>query len=405
MLFGESLGVIHIGTDAGETFEIAVDEPLCFGARDTQVARQTKARDAIDHAKVDRLGLTTHVRRHLVQWHAEHFRSGQRVNVDAVLKRLLKLGDIGDMRQYPQLDLGIVKRDQRLARLCDKCLADAPPFFGPDRDVLQVRIGRGQPPGRRPRDGIGRMHTARVGVDVILQRVSIGRFQLGHLSPVQHPRGQVMFCREVLKHIGTGGIGPRLAFLAAFQPHLVEQDFPQLLGRADVEFAPGELIDLVLKPRHLLGKGVGHPAQRIAVHLHARAFHCRQNRHKRAFKRFIHLRYPDAVELGFEQLPQPQSDIRILGGIFHRIGERHLIKGDGRFACPQQRLDRDRCMRQIAFRQRVHAVAVQPGVHRVGQQHRVVDGRDVDPKLSENLAVVFHVLPDLEDRGVLQHRG
>jgi hypothetical protein len=58
------------------------------------------------------------------------------VNVDAVLKRLLKLGDIGDMRQYPQLDLGIVKRDQRLARLCDKGLADAPPFFGPDRDVL-----------------------------------------------------------------------------------------------------------------------------------------------------------------------------------------------------------------------------------------------------------------------------
>ena len=73
MLFRERFGVVHIGADAGETFEITVNEALCLGSRNAQVARQAKARDAIDDTKVDRLGLTAHVRCHFIEGDAEHF--------------------------------------------------------------------------------------------------------------------------------------------------------------------------------------------------------------------------------------------------------------------------------------------------------------------------------------------
>jgi hypothetical protein len=57
----EGHGIVHIGADAGEAFEIAVDEALRLGARDAQVARKAKAGNAVDHAEVDRLGLAADI--------------------------------------------------------------------------------------------------------------------------------------------------------------------------------------------------------------------------------------------------------------------------------------------------------------------------------------------------------
>ena len=61
-------------------------------------------------------------------------------------------------------------------------------------------------------------------------------------------------------------------------------------------------------------------------------------------------------------------------------------------------------MAEIAVGQLVHAVVVQPRLHGVGHQHRVVEGRDADAVAGEDLPVVFHVLADLQDRRVLKHR-
>ncbi len=58
MFFGEFDGRVHILADAGEAFEIAVDEALRLGPRDAQVAGKAKAGNAVDHAEIDRLGLT-----------------------------------------------------------------------------------------------------------------------------------------------------------------------------------------------------------------------------------------------------------------------------------------------------------------------------------------------------------
>ena len=55
----------------------------------------------------------------------------------------------GQVGHDPHLDLAVVGREQRLvAGADDERLADTAPLVGADRDVLQVGIGRGQPPGR-----------------------------------------------------------------------------------------------------------------------------------------------------------------------------------------------------------------------------------------------------------------
>ena len=254
------------------------------------------------------------------------------------------------------------------------------------------------------------MHAPGFGVQIGGQRIGIGRFHLGNLPPVQHPRrqfrglGVVLLGRHVFQNIGPRRIGAGLALFAALNAHLVEQDLAQLLGAADVEGLPGDPGDLGLQPRHLLREGIRHPPERLRIDLHPGHFHLGQHRHKRSFQRFIDGRHLRPVQFGLECQPEPQRHIRILGGIGHSLGNRNLIEGACGFPRAQQRLYRDRIMAQIAFRKAVHAVQVPSGMHGIGQKHRVVEGRDADAVPRHDLPVIFHVLRDLEDRSVLKHR-
>ena len=263
----EGHGRVHIGLDARKAFEIAVDEALRLGPRDAQVAGQAKAGNPVDDAEIDRLGAAAHLGRHFVQRDAEHLGRGQGVNVDPVAEGLLQLGDIRDMGQDAQLDLAVIEADQPHARPGDEGLADAAALFGAHGDVLKVRVGGGEPPGVRARDGIGGMHPPGLGVYMGLKRVGIGRFQLRELPPVQHRRrkfrrlwGDILKRRDVFQHIGAGRIGAGLALLAALDPHPVKENLAQLLGAADVERFASKVLNLRLKPCHLLREGVRHAA-------------------------------------------------------------------------------------------------------------------------------------------------
>ena len=325
------------------------------------------------------------------------------MDVDAVRKGLLEGRNIRDMGEDAQLDLGIVERDERLALIGHERLTDAAAFLGADRDVLQVRVRRGQAPGVGARDRIGGVHAARLRVDVLLKRVGVGGLQLRQLAPIKHAAGQIMLRREVLKNIGPGRVLARLPFLAARQAHFVKEDVTQLRGRTHVELFARKLMDLIFKRRHLLAERVGHAAQRVAVHLDAVHLHFGEHRHEGAFERLVDRRHLGAVELRLELLPEPQSNIGIFGGVFRGLIDRHLIKGDHRFAGAQKRFDRDRLVAQVAFRQRVHAVVVVPGIERVAHQHRVIDRVHSDTQTRKDLGVVLHVLTDLQDRRILEH--
>ena len=326
------------------------------------------------------------------------------MDVEPVGEGLLKLADIGDMGEDAQLDLGVVEGEQRLALGGDEGLADAAAFLGADGDVLQVRVGRGEAAGAGAGLDVGGVDAAGIGVDVILQRVGVGGFQLGELAPVEDAGGELVHGGEVFEHVGAGGIGAGLALLAAFERHLVEEDFAELLRRADVELAACQRVDLLLELGHLLGELAGHAGERVAVDLDAVAFHLGQHRHEGAFEGFVDGGDAGRVELRLEDVPEAEGDIGILGGVAHGLVDGDLVEGDGGFAGAEQLLDGDGHVREVAFGERVHPVVVDAGIERVGHQHRVVDGGDAYAVLGEDLGVVFHVLADLEDGVILEDR-
>ncbi len=193
---------------------------------------QAEAGNAVNNAEIDRLGAAAHFGGHVLDRHAENFRRRHGVNIQIVGKGLLQFRDIGDMRQQPQFDLAVIGADQLAALGRDEGLADAAAFFGAHRDVLQIGIGGGQPPGRGRRHGVGGMNPPRLGIDVAGQRVGIGAAQFGQAAPLQHFLGDGMALgRRHLPAHRCRWTRPRswsCARLSIFMR--VEQDFAQLLG-------------------------------------------------------------------------------------------------------------------------------------------------------------------------------
>ena len=104
----------------------------------------------------------------------------------------LQLRDVGDMREQPQLDLAVIGRDDLVARRRHEGAADLAAGFRADRDVLQVRLGRGQAARRGGGERERGVHPLGLGMHVLLQRVRIGRFQLGELAPFEDLRRQLV---------------------------------------------------------------------------------------------------------------------------------------------------------------------------------------------------------------------
>ena len=96
------------------------------------------------------------------------------MDVEPVLEGVLQRVDVGDMGEEAELDLAIVRADQDIAVLRDEGFADLAAFLGADRDILQVRVGRGEPARLRARHGVGRVDPLRLRVDRVLQRLGIG---------------------------------------------------------------------------------------------------------------------------------------------------------------------------------------------------------------------------------------
>lgn len=70
------------------------------------------------------------------------------------------------MGQHPELDLAVVGRDQLVAGRRDEGGADPAALGGADRNVLQVRLGRGKPPRRRRGKRVAGVNAFRLRVNV-----------------------------------------------------------------------------------------------------------------------------------------------------------------------------------------------------------------------------------------------
>ena len=128
---------------------------------------------------------------------------------------------------------------------------------------------------------------------------------------------------------------------------------------------------------------------------------------QRTLQRLVDRRHLLGDEARLQHAPQPQRRrrrprrrIRVALSIGTRAKPMKVAARARDFA------EADRLVAEQALGERIHAVVVagRARVERVGDQHRVVDRRDVDAALGEHVHVELDVLADLEDARRLEQR-
>ncbi|KAG1323019.1 hypothetical protein G6F63_013160 [Rhizopus arrhizus] len=243
---------LHEVAHARVAAEVQRHVVLRLATVDAQVAGQAERAHAVHQAEVDRLGGTTFVRGHFLQRAPEHLGGGVTVHVGALLAGAHQARVLGQVGHDPQLDLRIVGRQQLAALRRHERAADAAAVLGADRDVLQVRVRRGEAAGGGTGLVVAGVHAAGVRVDHLRQLVGVGTAQLGQAAVLQdHPRQLVLLGNRLQRlfigaGLALGGLHHRR------QLQLIEQHRLQLLGRIQVEAAPGQLVRRWRSARHWL---------------------------------------------------------------------------------------------------------------------------------------------------------
>ena len=225
------------------------------------------------------------------------------------------------------------------------------------------------------------------------------------MPPVEDAAGELdALAGEILQRIRVGAPRAGRGLAAAGKTHAAEQHVAQLLGRADVEALAGEFIDLHLDSGGGRGEVVRQAAQQFGVDEDAFHLHRGQDLDERAFQRLVDRELAHRGEARLEQQPEAERDVRVLRRIARGIRHRHAVEGDHRLAGARHLLEGDALVVEVAERQLVHAVADIAQLEHVGDQHGVVDGIHRDAMTPQHFDVVFEVLADLEDGGVLEQR-
>src|SRR5262249_13699649 len=147
-----------------------------------------------------------------------------------------------------ELDLRIIRGEEAPARLGDEGRADATPELRADGNVLQIWSARAEPTRRRHELIEGGVDAARRRMDQARQSVAVRRLELGERAVLDDLGGQLVAEGELLEDVGVGRIA-RLGLLDRRQLELFEKHLGELLGRADVELAAGQRVDLARQRR------------------------------------------------------------------------------------------------------------------------------------------------------------
>ena len=218
------------GADAREPGEVGVDELLRRLLRHADVLRERERALAVEQRVVDHLGDAAKIVRVAAAVGAEDLQRRPLVEVGPLAERVDEHRIFRKVREDPELDLRIVRRDQHVPRIGDERAADLAPERRPDGDVLEVGIAAAQPPGGRDRLVEAGVHAAGLGVNELGQRVDVGAFQLHQPAPFEDLPRQIVGERKLFEHVDGGGRRARRA--RPFQDRqlqLVEQDFRELL--------------------------------------------------------------------------------------------------------------------------------------------------------------------------------
>ncbi len=294
------------------------------------------------------------------------------MDVLALVKCPEQRGVFRQVRHDPQFDLRIIGRDEDVIGRRDEGLANAAALRGAHRDVLQVGIVRREPPGDGRSLGERGVHAARARIDHLRQLVRVRRLELRHRTMFEQDLGQWIVGRQLLQHFLVGGRLSGRGLLDHRQVHPLEQDFSQLLRRSEVERLPRELVRLLLQRHHPLAQFAALLREQVRVDEDAVAFHAEQH----FAHRHLDLRV-DVVELRvrgnrrMERAMQAQRHVGVLGGVFRRAVDGHLLERNALGALAGHVVVADRRQVQVTPREIVHVVRLVRLDH-VGFEQRVV---------------------------------
>ena len=396
-LSGAIQHAVHIALDPVIAGKVLVDIALGGLERNAQRAAQTVGTHAVDNPEIDRLGLTPLVCAD--RFSPEQFGRRPGVHVLAAAKRFDQDRVAAQVGQQPQLDLRVVGRHQQVARRRHKGGPDAAALFAPNRDVLQIRVAGRQAPGGR--DGLveGGMNPPGIGSNQLGQGIHIGALQLGKAAVGQDLGRQRIALGQPLQDRGVGR-GAGLGFFAARQAQLVKQNTLELLGRGDVEFLTGQLIDFVFEPAAVLAELGRQSGQKIAVDQNTGQLHAGQDQGQGQLNLGEQRAHVLGVETREQTLGQTQGDIGVFARIAGRRLNRHL--GKALFGPVGHFLIAGHAVVQMLPGQ---VVQIMPGggIEQIRGQHGVAgQPSGPQPVFGQDQNVVFEVLADERQRRVLK---
>ena len=164
-------------------------------------------------------------------------------------------------------------------------------------------------------------------------------------------------------------------------------------------------MDFALQPRHHLRKFAREPGEYRPVNRNSAPFHPRQSRDHRPLQRFIDGAHSVRDKARLERTPKAQADVGVLRSIFRRLVQRHAFEADEVATGPRYLSKSDVSVSKMLEGEFVQPVVVAAGVERIGNQHRVLDGRDGHAISRQDLQVIFHVVRDLKHGRVFQQRS
>jgi len=163
-------------------------------------------------------------------------------------------------------------------------------------------------------------------------------------------------------------------------------------------------VDVVAEHVELLLQGDPHRRQVTGIDAHAGELHVGEHVHERHLDLAVQLREVSGLELGFEDLVQPQRHVGVLGGVDGGGLDRHFVEGG--FLVRDDVLERRHLDAEVVDRQAVEAMSGAGRVQQIRRDHGVEPGFDaVDAVAFQHHEVVLEVLPDELDRGIGKHRA
>ena len=353
------LDVEHVVADPGVRGEVRADEFLRLLAADAGPAGQTEVAHPVGEAEVDHLGHRSLVAGDLIGRLVEH--AGRRLSMNVGLARecrsqVLVAGHVGD---DPELDLRVVGRHQdEIGAAGHERPTDSSAEWRPDRDVLEVRVGRGQASGRGHGLVERGVDTAVVG-DERRQRLDVGGSKLRVGAPVENRLDGRVDVHELLEDRRVGRVAG-LGLAALGQLQLAEQHVAQLLRGADGEFVADGVEDRSLEPGDLGCELAIQDRQGIEVDGHADGLHPCQHGNERQLHVPEQIRQAFGLERrgqriaggegrqclqphsldGLQLLDRRQHQVQSLG---HDVGDRLRTQGCVQQVRGELRVERDRC--------------------------------------------------------------